>query len=265
MSSPDSYKVFVLPGEPKGSMDGPNYFTPARGFTQPTKAIVLLTDVFGLPMPNPKIVADHLAEHVGVDVWIPDLFNGRPPFKVEDLEPRLPDRAGAKMTWTNTVVLLFKFLSAIPRLFANRPTVVDPRVHEFINKIKSEKGYERIGAVGYSFGGAIATRLGATDLVNTIVIAHPISLRSAEIRAIKVPTSWLLAEEDMGYTNREAQIARSIFQEQEAYSNHVEYEFKIWKGTAHGFAMRPNLEVPEVKAGYEGSLDQTISWLKKTL
>jgi hypothetical protein len=67
----------------------------------------------------------------------------------------------------------------------------------------------------YSFGGAIATRLGATDLVNTIVIAHPISLRSAEIRAIKVtpghfivirlevrltalilqvPTSWLLAE-----------------------------------------------------------------------
>jgi hypothetical protein len=67
----------------------------------------------------------------------------------------------------------------------------------------------------YSFGGAIATRLGATDFVNTIVIAHPISLKSAEIRAIKVnpgyfimirleviltalilqvPTSWLLAE-----------------------------------------------------------------------
>jgi hypothetical protein len=65
------------------------------------------------------------------------------------------------------VIILFKFLSAFPRLFANRPTVVDPRVHEvrsqtrkasdynlhalvaqFINKIKSEKGYQRIGAVG---------------------------------------------------------------------------------------------------------------------
>jgi hypothetical protein len=58
-------------------MVGPNYFTPARGdSTQPTKAIVLLTDVFGLPLPNPRIVADHLAEHVGVDVWIPDFFNG---------------------------------------------------------------------------------------------------------------------------------------------------------------------------------------------
>jgi hypothetical protein len=77
MSSLDLYKGFVLPGEPKGSMIGPDYFTPARGgYTLPTKAIILLTDVFGLSMPNPKIVADHLAERVSVDVWIPDLFNG---------------------------------------------------------------------------------------------------------------------------------------------------------------------------------------------
>ncbi len=58
-------------------MVGPDYFTPARGdSTQPTKAIVLLTDIFGLALSNPRIVADHLAEHVGVDVWIPDFFNG---------------------------------------------------------------------------------------------------------------------------------------------------------------------------------------------
>ena len=36
-------------------------------------------------------------------------------------------------------------------------------------------------------------------------------------------------------------------------------------GTAHGFAVRPNLEVPEVKVGYEGGLEQTIAWFKKTL
>ena len=29
--------------------------------------------------------------------------------------------------------------------------------------------------------------------------------------------------------------------------------------------MRPNLEVPEVKAGYEGALEQTVTWFKKTL
>ncbi|KAF8272180.1 Alpha/Beta hydrolase protein [Lactarius quietus] len=303
MSRPDCYKGFVLLGEPKGSMIGPDYFTPARGdSSQPTKAIVLLTDIFGLPSPNPKIVADHLAEHVGVDVWVPDFFNGKPPFAVKDLEPHMPDRAGVKIPFTKMFVILFKILASLPRLFANRPSVVDPRVHavrsltwehptpinvpliaQFINKVKSEKGYERIGAVGYCFGGAIAGRLGSTDLVNTIVVAHPINLIPAQIRAIKVPTSWVLAEDDMGFKEKDVKTARSIFTKQEVRSDHVDYEFKIWSGkssflahqssphtirlcigTAHGFAMRPNLEVPEVKAGYEGGLEQTVAWFKKT-
>jgi hypothetical protein len=42
----------------------------------------------------------------------------------------MPDRAGVKMTWTNLGVIIFKVLFAVPRLIANRPSVVDPRVHE---------------------------------------------------------------------------------------------------------------------------------------
>ena len=77
MSYTYSYNDFVLPGEPEGSMVGQDYFTQAPSdAAQRTKAIVLLTDIFGLPLPNPRIVADQLAEQVGVDVWVPDLFNG---------------------------------------------------------------------------------------------------------------------------------------------------------------------------------------------
>jgi carboxymethylenebutenolidase len=77
MTSTYSYKGFVLPGEPQGSMIDQDYFTPAPDdATEGIKAIVLLTDIFGLPLPNPKIVADQLAKRVGVDVWVPDLFNG---------------------------------------------------------------------------------------------------------------------------------------------------------------------------------------------
>jgi carboxymethylenebutenolidase len=44
--------------------------------------------------------------------------------------------------------------------------------------------------VRYCFGGAIAGRLGSTEFLNTIVIAHPSNLKGAQIRAIKVnPTS----------------------------------------------------------------------------
>ena len=88
----------------------------------------------------------------------------------------------------------------------------------------------------------------------------------------------------MGFKDKEVKVAQSIFKEQEGKPDHVDYEFKIWNGkssllvhqgsphpirlctgTAHGFAVRPNLEVPEVKAGYEGGLDQTVAWFKKTL
>ena len=64
----------------------------------------------------------------------------------------------------------------------------------------------------YCFGGAIAARLGSTNSVNAVVIAHPAKLTSDQMRAIKVidpsissavcltlaipqvPVSWLLAE-----------------------------------------------------------------------
>jgi carboxymethylenebutenolidase len=151
MSCENCYKGFVLPGEPKGTMVGPDYFTAAPSdATQLSKAIVLLTDIFGLPLPNPRIVADHLAEHIGVDVWIPDYFNGafrifsvattgehrsaplsgKPPVDVKDLEPIFPDRAGVKMSWLSTLRLIPKILPAIPRIISNRPSVVDARVQE---------------------------------------------------------------------------------------------------------------------------------------
>jgi len=77
MSCENCYKGFVLPGEPKGTMVGPDYFAAApNDATQRSKAIVLLTDIFGLALSNPRMVADHLAEHAGVDVWVPDYFKG---------------------------------------------------------------------------------------------------------------------------------------------------------------------------------------------
>jgi carboxymethylenebutenolidase len=87
----------------------------------------------------------------------------------------------------------------------------------------------------------------------------------------------------MGFKDKQAKAAQSYFREQEGRPDKVEYEFKIWNGksslihqglphpiclctgTAHGFAVRPNLDIPEVKAGYEGGLDQTVTWFKKTL
>ena len=76
--------------------------------------------------------------------------------------------------------------------------------------------------------------------------------------------------------------AEAIFKEREGKDDYIPYEFKDWKGMidvsyfyrlrlfmnlgcAHGFAIRPNQSVPDVKAGYEGALIQTVEWFKSTL
>ena len=57
-------------------MVGDAYFHPAPDGAPSSRAIVLLTDVFGLPLKNCKIMADEFAKRVGCDVWVPDLFAG---------------------------------------------------------------------------------------------------------------------------------------------------------------------------------------------
>ena len=77
MSCPDCTTGNLLPGTPKGTEENGAYL--AKGSNQEDtkdKAVVLFTDIFGLDVPNPKIIADTIAERTGFDVWVPDLFNG---------------------------------------------------------------------------------------------------------------------------------------------------------------------------------------------
>ena len=82
MSCPDCFKGVTLDGEPTGTISKFSntgidaYFAAGPEGSDPTKAVVLLTDVFGLPLKNSKILADSIAREVGCDVWVPDLFNG---------------------------------------------------------------------------------------------------------------------------------------------------------------------------------------------
>lgn len=83
MTCPDCSSGGLLPGEPLGTITTVEgaYFTPgapenATESASSKRAIVLLTDGFGLPLKNSKILADILAKRLECDVWVPDLFAG---------------------------------------------------------------------------------------------------------------------------------------------------------------------------------------------
>ena len=85
MSCEQCTQGYVLDGEPEGTMVDGAYLRTAPSVEgadagTPTRAVVLLTDIFGLPLKNSKLVADEIARRVGCDVWVPDLFDGASPF-----------------------------------------------------------------------------------------------------------------------------------------------------------------------------------------
>lgn len=51
--------------------------TDAEDVKASRKAIVILPDVFGLGINNPKLIADMLNDKVGCDVYVPDTFVGK--------------------------------------------------------------------------------------------------------------------------------------------------------------------------------------------
>lgn len=51
------------------------YYAPAPT-GEGRRAILLLTDGFGLELKNCKILADRLSSRLGCDVWVPDYFKG---------------------------------------------------------------------------------------------------------------------------------------------------------------------------------------------
>ncbi|VDB91760.1 unnamed protein product [Peniophora sp. CBMAI 1063] len=268
MSCENCFKGSVLPGEPSGSIVDGAYLaaspTPAADGTK--RAVVLLTDIFGLPLKNSKIQADRLAKEIGVDVWVPDLFAGKPPVKEHELEPLLPDRAGAKMGFMTYVRLIMLMLPRAYSMYTTRPSVGEQHARTFLTKLRKEKGYAKIGAVGYCYGGTVAAFVAKSpELIDSVVIAHPGGVTEDVVKAIKVPASWACAEEDMGFKPAQRNTAEAVFKAREGKEDFIPYEFKDWKGCAHGFAIRPNQAYEDVKAGYEGATVQTIEWFKKTL
>ncbi|PPQ71948.1 hypothetical protein CVT25_002826 [Psilocybe cyanescens] len=285
MSCPNCTKGDFLPGEPLGSINADfhnAYFSPGPGAETSKHTVLLLTDAFGMPLKNCKIMADELAKRLECDVWIPDYFNGRPLIPL-DVMVR-PDKPGVKLTIWDWIKFIWIIIPNVPAFISNRPSVSDKRVESLIHLLRETKKYQKIGAVGYvltscipsashsshrsssyCFGGAACVRLGGTNLVDSVAIVHPGNFTLDQVKAIKVPAAWVCAEDDMWFSNSLRLQCEAEFAARKGKENFVEYEFKEYKGTTHGFASRPNLTIPEAREGHKAALDQTVGWFKKTL
>lgn len=262
----------VLPGEPKGTtsnVDGA-YFTSAPA-SAPTSeqqneaevgrktALVLLTDMFGLALSNPRILADRFAERLGCDVYVPDLFEGHPPIDADQLQPYTPDVPNTHYSLWNRLTYYLLWIPKLPSLWANRPSVGRAKAEQFIQDLKDKKGYTDIGVIGYCYGGGIAVGLATKKgFVNVLVACHPGPITESEFPHVLTPLAMFCSQEDPWVTPPKRARAEAAL----AKLDTVETKVETLPGTVHGFAARPNLGIPQVRDAFERTFEECVQWIQ---
>jgi len=246
-----------IPGEPAGKiikLDDVEYYvaTPRdANKLKEGKVIVIFTDVFGIAINNNKLIADLLANEGGYTVYVPDIFNGE---LVAHDAIDLSKSETPPTTFFQKFSVGLSFVPIIPWFIRHRQSVTQPIVDKVLHHLKNREDIKRIGAVGYCFGGKYSILAGATDFVDVVAAVHPSMVGINDIKAITKPIAFLCAEHDQVFTEALRLQSEKALKEAAV----VPHSFKVYPGTVHGFAARPNFGVPEIKSAFEDVHKQLI-------
>jgi len=210
--------------------------TPSGNNVHKDTAILFLPDVIGI-WQNSKLLADQYAAN-GYYTLIIDQFHG---------DALRLDRPAD-----------FNF----PAWRENHGVAsVDPVVAEAIKYLKEEKGFKKIGAVGYCFGAKYAVRyLAKGKGVDAAYVAHPSFVDEEELKAIGGPLSIAAAETDEIFPVEKRHASEVILRETK-----LPYQINLFSGVSHGFSVRCDTSNKTQKFSKEQAFYQAIAWFDQHL
>ncbi|XP_010532701.1 PREDICTED: endo-1,3;1,4-beta-D-glucanase-like [Tarenaya hassleriana] len=200
------------------------------GSPDSTRAILLVSDVFGYEAPNLRKLADKVAES-GFYVVVPDYFYGDP------YDPKNQDRP---------IAVWIKDHGADKGFEQSKPVV---------EALKS-KGITSIGAAGMCWGAKVVVELAKDALIQAGVFLHPSFVTVDDVKGVKVPLAVLGAEID----HMSPPELLKQFEEVLASKPEVKSCVKIFPKTTHGWTVRYSTDDPSaVKAAEEAHKDM-LDW-----
>lgn len=219
------------------------------------KAVLYLTDVYGIQLLQNRLLADSFGR-AGYFVVAPDLFNGTP--STLDLNEMSPTQ-------------LSSFLAAAT------PEETDALIGTAVDYLRNVKKITKIATTGYCFGGRYAFRwLSADKGLKVGFAAHPSNLQDAEISAIKgaagvaaagtltpsLPSSirpLTQSNHDIDGDTMMPPARRSLI-EALLLNTTQPYSLSLYGSVSHGFGVRANITDPRQKFGKEQAFFQAVRW-----
>ncbi|KAK3898508.1 protein AIM2 [Staphylotrichum tortipilum] len=201
-------------------------------------AVLYLTDVFGIALPENKLLADSFAR-AGYLTIAPDLFNGS------------PAPGDINVPGFNTTAFLA----------AHGPEVTDPIIASTIAYLRQKHGITHIAATGYCFGGRYSFRvLAPGGGVEVGFAAHPSLLEGGEITGIAGPVAIAAASNDALFGPAPRADA-----EAKLTAGSQKWQVNLYAGTQHGFGVRVDLSDPQQKYAKEEAFLQAVRWFDRFL
>lgn len=198
--------------------------------------IVIFTDIFGNRYNNNQLIADAYAK-AGYYVLIPDLFDN------DAVKPQDFSVPGYFDTWKSK----------------HGFDVTGPFAKEFLTKVQSELKPNNLFAVGHCYGAKLVIQNLTKDGALTAgAVAHASGTDLEEVKAIAKPILFSSAEVDPAFTDELRNQSQVILRE-----NKITYQFDLFSGVAHGYAVRGDENNPDEKYAAEKTLQDQIYWFNR--
>lgn len=217
---------------------------------------MLIHDLFGWTFPNVRLLADHYATEADATVFVPDFFDGYvcpPELLIEERWAEIDLKKLAR---------------------ENAREIREPEIFAFAKALKTPEGggFEKVGAVGYCFGGWAVFRLAAAEhegpegegkkLVDAVTAGHPTFLTKADIEGVSknVPVQVLAPEFDHAYA---AELKSYTFETLQKLG--VPFEYAHFPGVHHACFIRGDEKKEGEREAMVRGKNAAAVWMKQWL
>ncbi|KAI3643064.1 hypothetical protein MP228_012619 [Amoeboaphelidium protococcarum] len=252
---------YIHQGEPKGvdsQLDGMDCYI--SGSEGGDTALLILTDVFGQKFVNVRLVADTLADKLGIPAYVPDIVLNDPmPLSVLGM---MDEQTGFFNQFIRAVKLTFSLPKLAYWMSTHSPAKVTPVVQSFILATQ-QKGYTKIAVAGFCFGGLHAvTSVGpVSETVKCIVSTHPAKWNHPhDLEQVKCPLLVQFPSKDFQWSSSDMLSVKEMLNTRTNNSRVSTYD-----GVEHGWAIRANPNNQKAMKAQQDALKEAVDFVKERL